>query len=220
MSISDFWQIFTTQAVFTGLLGGLLGLAGRAWLQKENANLNKLLQAEKAKLDKLLQAEKAKLEALLEKSLYMQKVQFDTEFKIYSELWMELCKVRKANDAIHFHSRGNKLDNQSLQGERKNFDAAAESLKSLVENNRPFFAATIAEQLFGLVKLANEARDWDEKDREERGGGMIHAKSVRTVYFVRLKSNDICESIRKRLWGAAAVFEREDDEVPHNDLPA
>jgi hypothetical protein len=38
--------------------------------------------------------------------------------------------------------------------------------------------------------------------------------------FIRRKSDDICESIRKRLTGAVAVFEREDNEGPHNDLPA
>ena len=161
MSISDFWQIFTTQAVFTGLLG----FAGKASLQKEKANL-----------DKLLQAEKAKLEASREKSLYMQKIQFDAEFKIYSELWKELCKVGKASDAIHYHSR-RKADNQSLRDTRKNFDGAVESLSSLVESNRSFFAANIAEQSFMLIQLANEARDWDENDREEHGGGMIHAKT-------------------------------------------
>jgi hypothetical protein len=139
----------------------------------------------------------------------MQKVQFDTEFKIYYELWQELCKVRVASLAVGRHN-----DSPSLQDKRKkNFDAAVESLNSSVEMSRPFFAASIAKQLLELTSLIKEENDRYEKDREERGGRMITAKSVRDRYInqniIRGKIDDICESIRKWFNGTA-VTGRED----------
>jgi|SRR5882724_4545958 len=222
MSISNLpWEILSllgSQAVVTAVLA----FFGKAWLENK-------LQNERAKLDKALQEEKARLEASLQQASYMHKVRFDTEFKIYSELWKELCKVQVALLAFLGHNE-KESDRPSLQDKRRNVDAAVESLNSSVEISRPFFAASVAKQLFDLARLAKEQSDSDEKDREERKdrkerGEVLTwtAKMVRERYFrypkMRRKIDDICESIRMCVTGTV-VIERENDEVPYDDLPA
>jgi hypothetical protein len=175
----------------------------------------KKLHREKAAIDATLQREKAKLDALIEKSVYVQKAQFDKEYEIYSKLWERLCDVRQAIGHAVFQTETRKVDEK--QGP---FGLALEQLDALVEVKRPFYVAAIAQQLFELSRLMHETRKRVDEDYDriiKSDLKIPHAETVRhyrdTMLPIKLKTDDVCEAIRERLFGVA-VSSREARENP------
>ena len=190
MNISELsWEFIAVFGGVQAVLTGLLGFLGKMWLGRT------------------LQSEKTKLEAMVEKSLYMQKVQFDTEFQIYSQLWEELCNVRNTIENISWHRERHTDPRKSSYEEKcKNYYDSVTSLKSLVESKRPFYSAEIANLLFEMIDLADKERKRDECFRAERGMGslfLVTPEGVENLVKLKLMSGKICETIRTRLTGTS-----------------
>jgi hypothetical protein len=183
----------------------------------------------KATLQAELEQSKLQTEALLEKSIYVQKAQFDTEFKIYSDLWKGVCVVRgailgaqrrMADEVIKRTSREGEVE--TLANVLQQLDGKVLEFKGLVEDNRPFFAADIAKL---CVELIDSAEELKEKHMPNLRSAIANAlpegrtkdpllDAVRTGAalgwtgreFLRpltAKTDEICEAIRSRLTGSA-----------------
>jgi len=202
------WEVLLLFGGVQTVLTALVGYLGKLWLERT------------------LQSEKAKLEALLEKSIYVQKVQFDTEFKIYSDLWKAVCVVREAIIAaqIKITEQDRRVRNTPRQEDveaSRQLDSKLLEFKGLVENNRPFFAADIAKLCIELTNLAEEmkrkymsdlrsaeANAVQEGSRDPlldaiRIGAAQGRKMREFLDRLTAKTDEICEAIRGRLTGSA-----------------
>jgi hypothetical protein len=196
------WDVLALFGGIQAALAGLLTFLGKIWISR-------ILEAERLKLELTLQTEKSKLELIVQKSLHMQKTQYDTEFKICSDLWKELCSVRSSVWNLSFHRDQTAASgSHSLGDKRAAFDEAVTKLDSLTEINRPFFPGHIAKLLFELIGLANKEKQRDDRDRQQRKVTIIHAEAIRNLEAIRLKSDAICEAIRKRITGTVVMEEK------------
>ena len=117
------WEVI---AVFGGLqavLTGLVGFLGKMWLGRA------------------LQSQKAKIEAMVAKSLFMEKVRFNTEFKIYSQLWEKVADVDNALADMSFSGVDKQSPMESSFAEkRKKYHDSVTRLRHLIQSKRPFYS--------------------------------------------------------------------------------
>jgi hypothetical protein len=193
------WEVLLVFGGVQTVLTTLVGYLGKLWFERN------------------LQSEKAKLEALLQKSVYVEKVQFDTEFKIYSELWKGVCLVREAIFAAQrkFDEEDRRISTQREIEMLQQLDSRVQEFKGLVEHNRPFFAADIAALCVGLLGSTEELKEMqisESRPIEPTGKGLLIdafatgvSRGLRGREFLRgltVKTDEICEAIRARLTGS------------------
>lgn len=178
MGISELsWNVIAIFGGIQAVITGLLGFLGKLWLGRT------------------LQEEKAKIEAAAQKSVYMHKVQYDVEFKIYSELWKELCIVQDLMGDMKIH------EEESSRLEKLNkYETAVKRLESLLKINRPFYSASIAKHLGDMVDLTKKETERRE-EVEKKDTHRITGEMFDNYVEMGKATYKICESIRNRLAG-------------------
>lgn len=110
-------EIFEITAAILASLGGgtaiVFGLSswlGKVWanriLAKEKAEHSKELEFYKSELNKELE----RINVLQDKALYISKVQYDNEYKIYQEIWEEMHRIMMMVQEFCCENRYNRLD--------------------------------------------------------------------------------------------------------------
>jgi hypothetical protein len=107
MSLADVWHV--ALAVLTSLGGGaVIVLALSSWLGKVWAN--RLMERERAKYAEELERLRSSLERTnrllqgeIEKTIFVGKTHFETEFKALSEIWRRVAQVRSTMSTLRPH---------------------------------------------------------------------------------------------------------------------
>ena len=150
---------------------------------------------------------KGEVHVAAENALHRQKMQFDIEFKIYQELWAKLRAVRSALQRASFYKAQAESASQDWTERRGQFDTAVKALAEVAEDQRPFFAARIARDLFDLLELACQGVDMTETERSREMQSSspqrrsVSPKATRNLAAIEHAADRLCESIRERLTG-------------------
>lgn len=175
----------------------VLGLSG--WLGKVWAD--RLIEREKANLAKLVQSEFEQLRGTTERSLFVHRTQFEVEFKAYQELWAEIYEAVVA--ALSLRPM---IDFQA--GEKSEAEVKQERLSRYAEHHgaailswrrhRPFITKEIDALVDAVMRAArnesNQYRIFDPKrdhDYWERQGESEKA--------IQAASDALCAAIRERV---------------------
>lgn len=166
MTAADVWRV--ALAVLASLGGGgaivvmLSSWLGKVWanriLEQDRAHYASELERLKTDLDRttrLLQGE-------IEKTLFVTKTHFETEFQILREIWQEVSVVRASMSALR--PKFDIVDVRQTPAERLSERFAAyvpDVLKLIqtVDRNSPFYPQEIYETLDQLVRIALRERD-------------------------------------------------------------
>jgi hypothetical protein len=166
MTIADAWRV--ALAVLASLGGGSLIVAAlSSWLGKVWAD--RLMQRDRAKyseeLEKLrssLEQSQRLLQGEIEKTIFVTKTHFETEFRILREIWHEVSVVRASMSQLR--PKVGIVDIRQTKEERlaECFQAYAPDVLKLVQTvdrNSPFYPKEIYETLDQLVRVALRERD-------------------------------------------------------------
>jgi hypothetical protein len=143
-----------------------------------------------------------RLRAQLDRASYVSKAHFDTEFRIYQEIWRELVDVRAATLSLrpvldHVDPQESEEERKRKRGQR--FNDAYKKLFTVIETNRPFYPAAIWQRLQELLKIArSEVIDYryQNPDRDfEKYWKTAEANQKQILDAIER----CCEAIRERL---------------------
>ena len=161
MTITDAWRV--ALAVLASLGGGSLIVAAlSSWLGKVWAD--RLMQRDRAKhseeLEKLrssLEQSQRLLQGEIEKTLFVTKTHFETEFQIIREIWQEVSVVRGLMSQLR--PKFGIVDVRQTQEERlveclEAYFPAVQKLIQTVDRNSPFYPQEMYETLDQLVRVA------------------------------------------------------------------
>ena len=166
MTLKEVWEI--AGAVILSLGGGgaivvaLSSWLGKVWasriLEEDRAKFARELERLKTDLDRttrLLQGE-------IEKTLFVTKTHFETEFQILREIWQEVSVVRASMSALR--PKFDIVDIRQTPEERLTecfaaYVPAVLKLIQTVDRNSPFYPQEIYETLDQLVRVALRERD-------------------------------------------------------------
>jgi hypothetical protein len=166
VTAGDVWRV--ALAVLASLGGGgaivvmLSSWLGKVWanriLEQDRAHYASELERLKTDLDRttrLLQGE-------IEKTLFVTKTHFETEFQILREIWQEVSVVRASMSALR--PKFDIVDVRQTPAERlgERFAAYVPDVLKLiqtVDRNSPFYPQEIYETLDQLVRIALRERD-------------------------------------------------------------
>jgi hypothetical protein len=143
--------------------GGVIVVALSSWLGKVWAN--RLMQKDIARHAAELEALKSELDGMnkkvqaeLDKSVYVHRVHFETEFRALSEIWAKVVAVRAALAQLrpHLELIPPEEDNDLVRAdkvERKltKFVTASGELRMAVHNQSPFYQRNIYDELVRLI---------------------------------------------------------------------
>ncbi len=208
----SFWDVlYAVGAIaFTSLGGGAIVLALSAWLGKVWAN--KILESDRARYQKEIEELRAKyrreveekLELLrdrLEKGQFVHKVQFETEFRIYRELWQKLSKVRNAalrlRPVLDTMPPGKTAD----QVRKERYADLADTFnpfQEIVVGQEPFYSPKVFELVRELSKvIRSEASDYAHVDANR--GPEYWNEAEENATKIADHSDKICAAIRERI---------------------
>jgi hypothetical protein len=143
-----------------------------------------------------------RLKAELDRAAHVSKAHFDTEFTIYREIWRELVDLRAATLSLRpvmDHIDPSETSEERKQKRGKRFNEAYMKFFSTVETNRPFYPATIWDELQQLLKIARTEvinYQYQDPDRDfEKYWRTAEANQKEIVESIER----CCEAIRERL---------------------
>jgi len=128
-------------------------------------------------------------------------------------LWSKLRAVRLALQRASFYKAQAEQTSQDWAERRSQFDTAVRALAEVAEDQRPFFAARIARDLFALLELANQGLEMTEieRSREMQSSGpqrrSVSPKVTRNLDAIEHAADRLCESIRERVTGTENAIE-------------
>lgn len=148
--------------------GGLVVMAMSSWLGKVWAQ--RLMQKDIAKHATDLEALKSKLEGMnkkvqaeLDKTVYVHRVQFETEFKALSDIWNKVSTVRQALAGLRpqLEIISPEKDTAVVQMdkfERKfnKFSAASGELRQAAHNQSPFYTREIYDEILRIIDTLSD----------------------------------------------------------------
>ena len=196
-----------------GLLGGvsviltaLFGILGKIWItriaDKEKGRIQEGLETLKGEIE---QSNKM-FQAILEKSIFVNKVQFEHEFKIYREVWEKLIELRY--NTMRLRPILDTVDpsepeEQIIKKRLTRFGEAAEAYRDVIEKNRPFYAEGVYTHLSDVLdKCHTESIDYQYKQRDLKDYWESAQKNRNEIIDSIEKS---CTSIRSRINDLSAV---------------
>lgn len=163
----DIQDVLMVSATLVGSLGGggAIVVGFSSWLGKVWAS--RLMEGERARHERdlaQLRAEvRSKYEKQLElikselgKSVYVHRVQFETEFTAYREIWKKLVEVKKA--VLSLRPVWDSIDPNEDEESRKRrrleaFDCAFNPFFQTIDENRPFYPQEVWKELKELATL-------------------------------------------------------------------
>jgi len=108
----------------------LLSLWGRAWVNRKKADLEKEIEGVKASHSK---------------ELFIHKLQFEKEFKIYEYLWMNIA---------HFQGALNLFSDPEDKGQLDEITRLFKKVKETIINNIPFYSKEIHDKAELILNLS------------------------------------------------------------------
>lgn len=156
----------TATAVILSLGGGSAIVVGvSSWLGKVWAN--HILEDEKAKHQKEiegykseLQKELERLNAIQDKALYISKVQYDNEYRIYQEIWQKLHKCTVASVRLYPGYEEMPTDKEELkkyqEGKYNNFVDHYNGFTAAIEEHAPFYRDDFYTAFAGIRETCHE----------------------------------------------------------------
>jgi hypothetical protein len=165
----EIWQ--TAAAVIVSLGGGgLIVFALSSWLGKVWAA--RILEQDRAKYTTEIERLKGSLEqtnrafqAEIDKTLFVSKTHFETEFDLLREIWASVSAVRTAMSQLRLSSRIGPVDqtreqqNSELNERFGEFNQTLNRLRQAVDDNSPFYPTEIFVVLDRLILTAQSERD-------------------------------------------------------------
>jgi len=172
---------------------------GRVWA-------NRILEQDRARYQERLDVLRREGEVVLErlrtagaKDIFMHRVQFEKEFRIYEELWDHLITVGRT--ATKFRALRNAPAPGVTTGqELAELRDACKAYSDLVYRRRPFYAPVVYDLAKETLHLASDVNDWatwagphGSTDKQEDAKEAALDKINELV-------NTVCEAIRTRIW--------------------
>jgi hypothetical protein len=195
-----FNQIMTLLGGITVVLAALFGFIGKIWLSRIIEKEKNKLQTKILKIQNDLSVTNRKLEAELQRSVHVDKTQFDHEFKIYKEVWAALVDLRTATQRLRptLDYVDPKQPKEELMRER--IAAFAEPFNGyldIIEKNKPFYSEKVYEALYEILKQCHGERvdyEYTERNQAEyfQEARANHEKMVQAI-------DEACEKIRERI---------------------
>lgn len=151
MSWNDAWQLGMTVLVSLGG-GSLIVFSMSSWLGKVWAN--RIAQEDRVKYQNQIEHEIAKLREYTDKTVFVHRVQFDTEFNAYKEIWKELCRANSQAKDIVMDFYDEAKDQEDLDNFRlmklQELVPALQPYYETWNNYRPFVHPSIEVKLLDL----------------------------------------------------------------------
>jgi hypothetical protein len=191
--------------------GGMVVMAMANWLGKMWAN--RLMQEDIAKHAKDLEALKFRWEGMnkrvqaeLDKTVYVHRVQFETEFKALTDIWNRISDARSALAALgpilenNFSGQDNPLVRQGrFDTKFVRFAEASGELRLAVNNQSPFYPLNIYAEMSRLMdSLIDEEAELKLTDELPFTGPWFERRT-QNFTLVRVAADRISEMIRERI---------------------
>ena len=192
-------EIFTLLGGPSVVLIALFGVLGKIWVTRAIDKNRNNLESEILTMKDQLAVTNKKLDAEIDRSVHIDKKQFDHEFQIYKEVWACLVEVRAAT--LSLRPTLDYVDLEQSKEDRMKERLGELSLNfnefvKLVEKNKPFYHESVYEKLsVVLVLVRDESVDYEYTERKQ------------SEYFEEARENqknivsaieEVCESIRGR----------------------
>jgi hypothetical protein len=169
ITVSDVFKIASAVLLSIGggglLVIGLAGWLGRVWANRLMQNDIAAHAKDLEKLKSDFETTHRRIQADLDKAVHVHRVQFETEFRALSDIWVKLsavlASVREALSASP-HLAGDAGEQLSLERLKQitaaaaNFTGAASAFNSAVDDQSPFYPKPIYEKLNEVVAILAE----------------------------------------------------------------
>lgn len=179
MDIDAFVELYQEVGVFFGIL--LIITLALWWLFTKH-HIQKLLKESEA-------------------AIYVHKLQFEKEFEIYLELWEKIMSVMTSTVELRpFLEKydPDETESETKQRRLKALSTALQELQQTVNNHKPFYAPDVYESAHELLHISNkEAHHYQVQSPNSDkyfDDAMKNTKEMDQIL------DDICESIRKRIF--------------------
>lgn len=156
------------QIAFTGLVAWF----GGRWLEREKARLNK--------------------------GIHAHKIQFENEYRLYSDLWDKLISLRAASTNLRL-AEIDYAPKKSEEQRREEFIDAFNAFNQAVERNRPFYAVSVYEAMKALRMIVRTEWRQANPDRPITNDIWKEVEVNREEIVKAVEST--CGAIRERLQG-------------------
>lgn len=205
MTATEVWNV--ALAVIASLGGGgLIVAALSSWLGKVWAN--RLMERERAqyaadleRLKSSLESSNRQLQAELEKTVFVTRVHFETEFKALADIWRLLARVRAAMSQLR--PRGDVLHEGETRESRLNerfseYAAAVESFVAAADGQSPFYPQEIFNHLDALIVIAKR-EGTDVQTSHDTFKGEWFARGERNFAEFKAGVDAVSDMIRERI---------------------
>lgn len=200
MNTEDIWNVALAALGSIGV-GASIVVALSSWLGKIWAN--RIAEEDRSKFQKEIEGEIAKLKRHTDKSVQVHRIQFETEFKSYQDLWHKLCDAEDAAKALRptFDFIPEKKSKEEIKESRsKAFVVAYQPFFDAVRRARPFVAASIEHQLTEMVTfLHHEYVDYQHDASEGRSSTDYWKNQIENWDKILTQSQSIRDAIRTRI---------------------
>jgi hypothetical protein len=186
--------------------GGAIVLALSSWLGKVWAS--RILEADRRRYSEELEAVKNRYDVAvrafqgeIDRTLFVHRVQFETEFKALSDIWAKLVRVAASTEALRPMGTGPGRDPKVLKPYVEEQQAALVAFSNALHEQSPFYPADIFPKLVAAQKLASiegkevavecddkavSDSDYYRRGREHRGQLFQHVDEVSALIRRRL----------------------------------
>jgi len=135
-----------------------------------------------------------------ERQLFVHRLQFETEFKIYKELWSSLEELLVATKSLRpmFEWGTSETDEEMKKRKLTDVTDAFNKFVSIVHDNRPFYAPEIYKHACELSGKAHE--EWVKFRIVNPMKEGYYEEGLENIKFIAEKAEQICKAIRWRIW--------------------
>lgn len=205
MTIAEVWKV--VEAVLLSLGGGsaiVLGFSN--WLGKVWANrlMEKERAAHAAELERLrssLEKSSRFLQGEIEKTIFVSKTHFETEFKALADIWSHIARVRTAMARLRppHDLLGDGQTKETRLTERfEAFGAAHDPFIMAIDHQSPFYAEDIFRELDGLIRIVKR-EGLDVESSHDRFTPEWYSRGETNFTDFVAGAEKVSESIRARL---------------------
>jgi len=206
MMPKEAWE--TAGAVLASVGGGgaivvaLSGWLGKVWAER-------ILAADRAKYAREIEELKGSLERTtrilqgeIDKTLFVSKTHFETEFNLLREIWANVSEVRGPMSLLRPMSgypAGRAQQEEHFSRIFETFLAKLDRFRTAVDNNSPFYPQEIFLVLDGLIRIAQGERDDLIHNLDERFGMGWFQRGKENFRAFMLQVDKCSGLIRERL---------------------
>lgn len=209
MTFSDI--LYAIGGIFVSSLGGgaivfaLSSWFGKVWanwiLEKDRARYAEQLEGVRAKYQREVEGELQQLRDRLERGQFVHRLQFETEFKIYRELWEKLVEAKGAALQLRYIATPVNADTTPEQIDERNiqrYSKAEAAFRKCYISSEPFLDPQVHEV---VKKLAHAIFDegCSFADRTHTHAKDHWAETKKNAKLIEEHTEAICGAIRQRI---------------------